>query len=116
MAVVNYPAFKQCYPTSRNEVTKVLSEMSENGVIRGRVMFSTPTYELYITHDSLSLADNNAFDTWWKGHLNSEVLITWAADKKQYRGIIKQVRSINVNPGLPDPTFTVSVNLLVKEV
>ena len=112
MAIVNYIDLPQCEPTSRSEITKVLSEVSENGVIRGRVMHQEPTYELSLSHLSL---DQDRFALWeqfWADHYNDEIRVTWVADGVEYQGIFRESPSVSYAPHM---RFDVGVVLLVKK-
>ena len=64
MAIPYIADIKQCEPTSREEVTRILTDVSENGVIRGRVMHDEPTYKLQLTHAHLTMDD---FQRWEPG-------------------------------------------------
>lgn len=111
MAVAIYPDIPQCEGTARNEVTKILSDVSENGVIRGRCMHDTPTYELTMVHTAISRDLYNMFDQWWKDNLGNEIQVTWVVDGLTYKGVPEGSPSISYT----DSLFDISLGLLVKE-
>jgi len=86
---IDYLTIHQCEPTEREEVTRILTDVSENGVIRGRVMHKEPTYRLSLSHTALTLTEFQTWETWWKTAFNREVKVTWAVDKKVYQGIFE---------------------------
>ena len=86
---IDYFDVPQCQPTDREEITKVLTDVSENGVIRGRVMHLEPTYRLSLSHTALSMAQFEAWEAWWKTAFNREVKVTWVVDGKDYQGIFE---------------------------
>ena len=114
MPVVNYPTWiQQCEPTSREEVTRVLSELSENGVVRGRVMHRRPTYQMTLSHMAMTKADFARWENWWGSNYNNEVIVTWVPDGVRYQGIFSDSPSVAY---APFQRFDVSVSLLVKKV
>lgn len=115
MTLATYPAtIPQCFPTTRTEVTTVLAETSENGVIRGRCPYDSPTYELALSHNALTLAQWQSFDQWWEAHRNDEIEVTWVADGRAYRGIFQSPPNVEFAPDLPENSWNVQVVLLVK--
>ena len=114
MPLIAYPTWlPQCEPTQREEVTTVLSEVSESGVIRGRVMHRHPTYQLTLSHNEITKTDFLRWETWWDQHDSDEVVVTWAADQQSYRGIFSVPPTVEY---APFQRFTVGVTLLVKKV
>jgi hypothetical protein len=89
--IAYYPSpaeWKQCLPTTREEVTRIISDMSQNGVIRGRVFYDSPRYKLTVTHhlDNVQAADfEQRWDNWIVTGLTLNLL--WAVDGKVYEGI-----------------------------
>ena len=114
MAITNYPTWlPQCEPTSRNEITNVLSEVTEDGVVRGRVMHRRPTYQLQLSHSALSKADFARWESWWANHYNDEIIVTWIPDGVRYQGIFSNSPAVGY---APFQRFDVGVGLLVKKV
>ena len=108
---IPYLDIKQCQPTEREEVTRILTDVSENGVIRGRVMHDEPTYRLSLTHAHLTMDDFQRWETWWKSSFNKEVEVTWVVDNVLYRGIFSEPPDVQYESWR---RVTVSVTLLVK--
>lgn len=114
MALVQYPDWlPQCEPTTRTEVTKILSETSDNGVIRGRVMYASPTYQLLLSHNALSMTLFDQWEAWWEANLQNEVEVVWWVDNKTYRGIVYEPPEVEYQAY---ETVNLTVNLLVKKV
>lgn len=111
--LTTYPSLKQCEPTSRNEVTKILTDISENGVIRGRVMYDTPVYQLNLTHNDVDRSKFAEWENWLETTVGSEILVTWAADQQTYRGIFSEPPSVSY---APFQRFNITSSLLVKKV
>ena len=112
MPTVQYPTWlPQCEPTQREEITRILSEVSESGVIRGRVMHDEPTYRLSLTHAHLSMNDFQRWETWWKNSFNKEIEVTWVVDNVLYRGLFTESPSVQYESW---QRVTVAVTLLVK--
>lgn len=111
-----YPTFlKQCAPTSRNNVTQVLSEVSQNGVIRGRVMHTEPTYSVTLTHSGMNDKDVNMWDAWWKVHKGDTIEFTWVPDNGSYVGIFQDPPALEFDAQGSYRNFTLTVNLLCKK-
>lgn len=110
---VTYPSLKQCEGSNRQEVTEILSDVSDSGVVRGRAMHSAPTYRLTLRHELLSRAEFDSWEAFWNANFDQDMRVTWAVDGEDYEGV----------PGDP-PTveyifggwFTVTTNLLCKRV
>jgi hypothetical protein len=113
MALVIYPDFPQCEGTVREEVTRILTETSENGLIRGRVMHRIPTYRLTITHRSITQDELHHWDSWWETNFNNEVEVVWVPDGQRYRGIFDGGANVDYEPYM---RFTVRTSLLCKRV
>lgn len=111
MAVVAYPAYRQCAGSNRVEVTQVLSDVSSSGMIRGRVMYAAPTYELTLVHEALDRATFDAWESFWNSNFNNEFDITWAGDGKVYRGVPRSTPAVTV---IPADLWTVELVFLVK--
>lgn len=113
MAVVTYPAFKQCEGSDRVEVTSIYADNSSSGVVRGRVMYDAPTYDLTLVHDSLSGDDFDAWEAFWESNFPNQFDITWAADTQVYRGVPSGPPSVTyINGG----RWTVTLTFTVKKV
>jgi len=113
MAVVIYPSFRQCEGSNRAEVTSVYADTSASGVVRGRVMYDTSTYELTLVHDSLSGDDFDAWEAFWEGNFANQFDVTWAADGQVYRGVPSGPPSVvYINGG----RWTVTLVFTVKKV
>ena len=113
MPLTTYPDWlPQCEPTLREEVTTILSEVSESGVIRGRAMHDRPTYQLQLSHTELDRAKFLQWESWWAAHDRDEILALWQVDKQQYRGIFSTPPTVEY---APFQRFTVGVTLLVKK-
>jgi hypothetical protein len=89
MAVEQYPppdVWKQCLPTTREEVTRLVTDMSQNGVIRGRVFYDSPRYRLTVTH---IFTDATAFENAWEGWVanGTTLQLLWAVDGQTYEGL-----------------------------
>lgn len=113
MPTVNYPSWlPQCEPTSRNEVTRVLSEVSENGVVRARVMHRRPTYDLSLSHLALTAAQFTQWEAWWESHYSDEILVRWVPDGVTYQGVFQAPPEVTY---APYQRFDLSTSLLVKK-
>lgn len=99
MAVVYYPppytglgppwpgkVWKQCMPTTREEVTNIVTDMSQNGVIRGRVFYKNPVYRLTVSH---LFNDGTDFESTWEGWVaeSAAIRLRWAVDNGVYEGL-----------------------------
>lgn len=113
MAIVQYPDWlRQCEPTSRNEVTRVLSEVSENGVVRGRVMHTHSTYELQLSHMAITRDEFEQWEQWWETNYNNVVVVTWVPDGVDYEGVFRESPRVAY---APFQRFDLEVTLLVKK-
>ena len=108
---IDYLQIHQCEPTEREEITHILTDISENGVIRGRVMHKEPTYRLKLSHTALTMTEFQNWETWWKAVFNHEVKVTWVVDKKPYQGIFESPPRVVYEPW---ERVSVFVTLLVK--
>jgi hypothetical protein len=113
MPLVPYPDLPQCEGTVREEVTRILSEVSENGIIRGRVMHSTPTYRLTMTHRAITQEELHGWDNWWRANFNNEVEVIWLPDAQLYRGIFDSGANVEYEPHM---RFTVQTSILCKRM
>jgi hypothetical protein len=115
MAIDQYPTpdiWKQCLPTTREEVTRIITDMSQNGVIRGRVFYDSPRYRLTITH---LFKDATAFENSWEQWITdgTTIQLQWAVDGVWYEGlpagppIMEYVNQFNIR---------VSFTLLCKQL
>lgn len=111
MALVPYPDIPQCEGSTRNEVTNVLTDVSDNGVIRGRTMDDTSTYELSLVHIGLTHDTFAMLDAWWQTNKRNRISVTWVPDGVGYDGVPKKSPAVRyVNGG-----FDVTMILLVKQ-
>jgi hypothetical protein len=114
MQLTAYPDWlPQCEPTSRDEITTIFAETSDNGVIRGRVMYDTPTYRLTLSHTAIDMALFARWEDWWRQHNADLIQVKWMVDDVYYEGIF------DTSPPTVDYTpykrVTVTTNLLVKK-
>lgn len=112
MAVVDYPELPQCDGSDRTETTTVLSDMSESGKIRGRVLYDNPTYELTLVHEAITIDQFDEFEAFWAANYNNEMRVTWAVDMVEYIGIPFQSPRVQ---HFSHCRVTVTMTLLVKK-
>ena len=108
---IPYIDLPQCEPTNREEITTLLTDVSENGVIRARVMHDQPTYRLSLSHTALTMDKFAQWEAWWRSSFNKEVEVTWVVDGESYVGVFQQPPRIEYEPWQRVSVFVV---LLVK--
>jgi hypothetical protein len=113
MAIVVYPAFRQCVGSDREEVTQILSDVSDSGVIRGRAMYSSQSYNLTLVHEALTRDDYEAWEAFWDANYFNQFDITWKVDDLVYRGIPNGAPSLAYLDG---DRFTVTIVFIVKKL
>lgn len=111
--MVPYIELPQCEGSDREEITNVLTDVSDSGKIRGRIMYSSPTYRLTMVHSTLEPSTFKAFDDFWAANFNQEFEIVWVADGETYQGIPESSPSISISK---DGYFDISTTFLVKKV
>lgn len=84
-----YPSsLPQCEGTRREEITNRVIDRAESGVIKARVFYQQPAYELTLVHTSISRDQYNEFEQWYDDNFMKPVTVNFVPDGQFYYGVI----------------------------
>lgn len=84
-----YPiSLPQCEGTQRREITNRVIDRAESGLLKARVFYQKPAYELTLVHTSIDKTLFGEFEQWYSSNFMLPVYVHFVPDKHLYYGII----------------------------